>query len=174
MNFKKVKIIGIFIIFILCIFLHYLYDKIPNTLTSIISPVNESIWEHMKLIYTSFIIYGMIEYIIIKNKTKINNFTIQLFLVPIIGIIIYLIIYLPIYHIIGENLFISISLLFITIVFEEFLSYYFLTNNTIKKQFITGLIGIILSYSLFGLLTYYPPETELFFDSQDNTYGIKN
>ena len=69
MNFKKVKIIGIFIIFILCIFLHYLYDKIPNTLTSIISPVNESIWEHMKLIYTSFIIYGMIEYIIIKNKT---------------------------------------------------------------------------------------------------------
>ena len=174
MNLKKIKIISTIIIFMLCIFLHFLYNKIPNILTSIISPVNESIWEHMKLIYTSYILYGIIEYIIIKNKIKINNFNIQLFLVPFISIIIYLMIYLPIYYIFGENIIISIGLLFLIIIFEEIISYHFLTTKPINNELVIGLIGITLIYLLFGLLTYYPPELELFLDTKNNSYGITN
>lgn len=29
--------------------LHFLYDAAPNPLTALISPVNESVWEHLKL-----------------------------------------------------------------------------------------------------------------------------
>lgn len=31
--------------------LHFLYDALPNPLTALISPVNESVWEHLKLLY---------------------------------------------------------------------------------------------------------------------------
>ena len=31
--------------------LHFLYDLLPNPLTALISPVNESVWEHLKLLY---------------------------------------------------------------------------------------------------------------------------
>ncbi len=31
--------------------LHFLYEALPNPLTALISPVNESVWEHLKLLY---------------------------------------------------------------------------------------------------------------------------
>lgn len=50
MSLKKLKILGVIMAFLLCFPLHFLYDKIPSFITSIISPVNESIWEHMKIL----------------------------------------------------------------------------------------------------------------------------
>ena len=35
--------------------LHFLYDALPNPLTALISPVNESVWEHLKLLYWPFL-----------------------------------------------------------------------------------------------------------------------
>lgn len=173
MSLKKIKVIGAIIVFGFCFGLHFLYDFCPNFLTSIIAPVNESIWEHMKLIYSSFILYGILEFIFFKNKTNFNNFMFQLFIVPIIGIIAYLIIYLPLYNIFGENMVISIGLLFIIIILEEVISYFILRSNMIRYQSIIGIVGIILGYFIFGILTYSPIETELFIDQQNNTYGIE-
>ena len=31
--------------------LHFLYTALPNPLTALIAPVNESVWEHLKLLY---------------------------------------------------------------------------------------------------------------------------
>ena len=31
--------------------LHFLYSALPNPLTALIAPVNESVWEHLKLLY---------------------------------------------------------------------------------------------------------------------------
>ena len=31
--------------------LHFLYDAAPNPLTALVSPVNESVWEHLKLLF---------------------------------------------------------------------------------------------------------------------------
>ncbi|MBQ3357227.1 MAG: hypothetical protein IJG45_09005 [Oscillospiraceae bacterium] len=31
--------------------LHFLYDALPNPLTALVSPVNESAWEHLKLLF---------------------------------------------------------------------------------------------------------------------------
>ena len=109
MNLKTIKIIGVFVIFSLCFLFHFLYDWLPNSLFSIFFPVNESIWEHMKLIFSSYVFYGIFDYLLIKkNNIKYNNFLIQLFLIPIIGIILYLIVFIPIYNKIGENMIISI------------------------------------------------------------------
>lgn len=30
--------------------LHFLYDVWPNPLTAVLAPVNESVWEHLKLL----------------------------------------------------------------------------------------------------------------------------
>ena len=35
--------------------LHFLYDLWPNVLTAILAPVNESVWEHLKLLYWPFL-----------------------------------------------------------------------------------------------------------------------
>ena len=57
MSLKKLKILGVIMAFLLCFPLHFLYDKIPSFITSIISPVNESIWEHMKILFWKYTIF---------------------------------------------------------------------------------------------------------------------
>lgn len=173
MNLKAIKIIGFFVIFLLCFPFHFLYDWLLNSLFSIFFPVNESIWEHMKLIYTSFVFYGIFDYLLLKkNKIVFNNFLIQLFLIPIIAIFIYLIIFIPIYKIIGENMIISIGLLAVVILIEQILSYFILQYKEIKYQNIIGIIGIILIYIIFGYLTYKPIENYIFYDTVKDKYGI--
>ena len=173
MSLKAIKIIGFFVIFLLCFPFHFLYDWLPNSLFSIFFPVNESIWEHMKLIYTSFVFYGIFDYLLLKkNKINFNNFLIQLFLIPIIAIFIYLIIFIPIYKIIGENMIVSIGLLAIVILIEQILSYFILQYKEIKYQNIIGIIGIILIYIIFGYLTYKPIENYIFYDTVKDKYGI--
>ena len=118
MNTKKLKIIMTIIIFLLAFPFHFFYDKFSNFIFSIFFPVNESIWEHMKLLFTSIIFSGVIEYIIIKKKdVKVNNYLLSLFIPAILSIPIYLIIFLPIYYKIGENFIITITIMFITILF---------------------------------------------------------
>lgn len=173
MKLRGIKILGIFLTFMLCFPLHFVYDIIPSSLFSIFVPVNESIWEHMKLIFTSYLIYGIIDYILLKkNKINFNNFLLQLFIVPSIGIILYLLIFIPIYNIFGENMIISIGLLFLVIILEQIISYYTLGYKEIKYQNIIGLLGIVIIYITFGYLTYKPIENYLFFDKEESKYGI--
>lgn len=35
--------------------MHFLYDLLPSPLTALLAPVNESIWEHLKLIYWPYL-----------------------------------------------------------------------------------------------------------------------
>lgn len=173
MSLKTIKIIEFFVIFLLCFPFHFLYNWLPNSLFSIFFPVNESIWEHMKLIYTSFAFYGIFDYLLLKkNNINFNNFLIQLFLIPIMAIVIYLIIFIPIYNNIGENMIVSISLLAVVIMIEQILSYFILQYKEIKYQNIVGIIGIILIYIIFGYLTYKPIENYIFYDSVKDKYGI--
>ena len=109
MTLKKIKIIAIFGIFILSFLSHFAYDLFPNIIFSFIFPVNESVWEHMKILFTTTIIYGIIDfYLLNKYNIKYNNFAFQLYFTATVSIPIYLAIYLPIYKLIGEKIFISI------------------------------------------------------------------
>lgn len=175
MNTKKLKIIMTIIIFLLAFPFHFLYDKLPNFIFSIFFPVNESIWEHMKLLFTSIIFSGAIEYFIIKKKDiKVNNYLLSLFIPAILSIPIYLIIFLPIYYKIGENFIIAITIMFITILLVEIISYKIQNINNIKYSSIISLVFIILSYIIFGYLTYKPITTDLFFDPLEEKYGLNH
>ena len=124
MNLKKIKIISFFGVFALTFLFHFLYEWFPNPVFACLFPVNESIWEHMKLLYSGFFFFSFIEYILIrKNNVKINNYILNTFLVMITTIIVYLIIYLPLYDLIGESMIISIGLLIIIIALAQFFSY---------------------------------------------------
>ena len=173
MSLKKTKISSAIIIFILCIIFHYIYSWFPNKLFSIFFPVNESIWEHMKLIMSSILFNSFLEYFLLKkNNIPFNNYITSVFLSGTLGIIIFLIIYLPLYYLFGENFILNIIILFITICLCEIISYYILKSE--KQYFIDyiSLLGLILVYIVFGILTYYPVINDLFYDKSKEKYGI--
>ena len=169
---KKIKTIAVFIIFALSILSHFIYKWIPNDIFSILFPVNESIWEHMKLLVTPVLIFSLFEYIIYRRKNiNFNNFLFSYSVSMILGIIIYLLIYLPIDSIFGHNAFVAIGLLFITFIFMEIISYYIMRYKNIKFSNIIGIGIIIFLYIIFGYFTYNPPYNDLFYDSEKKIYG---
>ena len=175
MSLKKDKIIATFFIIALCFLFHFMYEWFPNKLFAIFFPVNESIWEHMKILFSSICFYGIIDYIILhKNNIKVNNYIFSIFAPTILSIIIYLIIFLPVYNIIGENMIFSITLMIIVIIISQLISYYILNMKQIKYINIISFLLIIISYIIFGYLTYNPIHNYIFFDTSKNIYGINN
>lgn len=173
MNLKKTRILAIFITFAIGFLCHFAYDLMPNFITSLLFPVNESVWEHMKILYTSILIYGIIDYFILKKfNIEHNNFLISLFITSFISVIIYLALFIPIYYSVGESMFISISLLFITYMLVYIINYHILKTYNLKIYKIS-ILPILIGYVIFGFLTYYPIKTQLFFDTKDEIYGIK-
>ena len=172
MDLKKVKIVSIFGMFILCFLTHFLYNFFPNTLFSIFFPVNESIWEHMKMMTSSILIWSILEYFLYKKfRVNHNNFILSLFLEVCLSIIIFLIIYLPIYHFTGSIFILNLIVLFISLYFVNIISYYILALRDLHKELL-GIVVIILLYIIFGILTYNPPFNYIFFDKMENKYGI--
>lgn len=174
MNLKKIKILAIINIFILSFISHFLYTLFPNILVSFFFPVNESIAEHMKILFTTTLIYEIIDYLLLKiNNIKINNFKFQLFLTSTLSIPIFLIIYIPIYYIFKENLVITLLIMILTYTICQIISYKLLTSkNYIYLNYISIPL-IILIYIIFIILTYNPPQIPLFYDNINKHYGIK-
>ena len=166
MNIKKIKIIILILTIILSVISHFIYNLFPGFITSIFFPVNESIWEHMKLIATPLLITSIIEFLMTKNKNIffINSITI------IFSIILYLLIYLPLNYFFNYQSIIAISLLIIIFVIASIISYIML-NSTNNHQYYA--LPILLTiYIIFGLITYFPPHNFIFYDQTTNSYGL--
>lgn len=175
MNLKKMLFINILGTFLLCFLNHFLYEWFPNPIFSIFFPVNESIWEHMKMLYTTILMYSIIEYFVMKKFNIDNhNFLLTAFIKSIISIPIYLVMFLPLYNMFGENMFISISVMLITIIIINIIGYKLLQFDEIKYQKIVGIVLIILVYIVMGFLTYNAPRADLFFDTEEEKYGIND
>jgi hypothetical protein len=170
LTIKKLKFLSIIIIFLICFPLHFLYDLFPNIITSIISPVNESIWEHMKILFTSTILSVPLQSMYINYKKEtFNNITLSNYASSIINIIIFLILFIPIYKLIGENFIITIIIMFTSIVISQ------LTTTSLLKTKETqfnkySYILIIITYLIFGYFTYNPLDLEIFVDPTNNIY----
>lgn len=174
MNLKKIKFISFFGVFALTFLFHFLYEWLPNPVFAVLFPVNESIWEHMKLLYSGFFFWSIIEYILIrKYDIKINNYVLNTFIVMFCTILVYLIIYLPLYDVIGESMVISIGLLVIIIALAELFSYYLLKmerqDSPLNKA---SIVLIILGYVVLASLTFRPLRNYIFYDTHAHKYGI--
>ncbi len=164
--------INVFVFFALSFLWHFMYDWFPNFFTSIFFPVNESIWEHMKIIF-GVIVFGSIISIFLMNKFKIkyNNFYVEVITKAVVGVVFYLLVFVPLYLLIGENMFISIFLMLLTYAVCELIGYKILSYQEMNIK-VLPIVLLVLSYILFALLTYYPPYNFLFFDEIKLIYGI--
>lgn len=172
MTIKKIKIINVVFLFLLSFLWHFMYDLLPNNFFALFFPVNESIWEHMKIIYYCLLLSSVLEFILYhKFKIKINNFYISSMVKSVLGVIIYLIIFIPIYKLIGESMFVSISLMLIVYALMEFISLKILQSEELNINILPVII-IVLGMILFIILTFYPVHNFLFFDKIKFGYGI--
>ena len=73
------QIIGFVFVSVAGTLLHFLYDWTgKSVLAGLFSAVNESIWEHMKLLYVPMVIFAVFESLFLKERVE-NFWCIKLF-----------------------------------------------------------------------------------------------
>lgn len=171
-DIKKFILINSIFIFLFGFIAHNLYEWFPSFIT-IIFPVNESLYEHLKLIFIVPIIIGIITYFVYYRKREYHNYFFSLFLTVLANILFFYALYLPIYFRFGEQMIITFIIYFISIVASQIVNYYLL--NILKDRWWLNIIaGILLVISAIILIyfTYNPLKNSFFFDSAKEVYGL--
>ena len=173
MNLKRWKIISILGIFGLSGIFHFVYEWIPNDLTCFLFPVNESIWEHNKIIILAFFVLALLEKIYYKDKKN----TLRAGLISgVVCCLLVMLIFSPIYFFIlktRDNMIVTFAIFLLSITLSEYLNYKLLSKKANKKLEILALLGFIFLFVLNGILTYYPVKLPIFYDYSNKLYGIK-
>lgn len=168
MKRKTWLILSPFIIFIFSILIHSLYKLSPNFFTSVISPVNESIFEHNKMIVTSFFLFAILDYFLYKRRNSLFNYLIA----TIICIFTITIIFSFVFFIIlktKDNLVLTLLIYFFVIQISLYIYNILAKKIHFKNQL--GLILFIILYFILNIFTYNPPLNGLFYDYHTHTYG---
>ncbi len=169
-NFKY-SLISSIIIFAICFPNHFIFDFFQNSIIAIFFPTNESIFQHMKMIFTSFFIFYFILFLV-KRKFHFENIFLTNLIASIICIAFFLLIYIPIYRLFGENMIFTFILLFISILFGEYMTSTFLMKENYKIINVISIILITIIFIISGYLTYHPTKNFIFWDPQHKTYNI--
>lgn len=167
-NFKYILISNI-IIFCLCFPAHFLFDIIENDIIAAFFPTNESIFQHMKMVFSCFFIFyfGLF---IVRRKLKYENIFLTNLISSMVTIILFLIIYIPTYLRFGENMIFTFILLFLSIIVGQCIGSEFLKKKDYKQIEILSIILIAIIFIISGYLTYHPIENFIFWDPEHETY----
>ena len=107
-----------------------------------------------------------------KYNITYNNLPFNTYFIPLMQIPLYLVIYIPLYKLLGESPFISITLMIIVYIIGQIVSYNILKEKELKVLNTLSVPIIIIIYLGFIYLTYNPPHKFIFFDILNEKYGI--
>lgn len=164
---------GIVVIFLSGSVFHFLFAWLGEwPPAALISAVNESVWEHLKLAFWPGLIYGLIESPFLRAKTK--NFwvakTCGLFTMPVIIVsVFYGYTALTGSHI----LWLDIALFALAVIAGQMISFVLMLRQPFRpKTRIVASVTLVLMIVVFSLFSYFPPRWPLFRDSSTGQYGI--
>lgn len=171
-KFLYFQIFSTIFVIILGSLLHFVYDwSSQNPIIANFSAVNESTWEHLKLLFFPMLITVIIGLFIFSKD--LPNFlcakTIGI-IVALLFIVIFFYTYTGVFGINSDIL--NITSFVVAVIFGEFTAYK-LVNSNLGCNNLIATIAIIALSVCFLLFTYVPPKIPLFRDPINSTYGIK-
>jgi len=167
----KFQIISTIFVIILGTLLHFTYNwSNNNPLVGAFSAVNESTWEHLKLIFFPMLITIIIGYFYIGKD--VPNFFCAKTLGIITSILFTIIFFYTYSGILGTNFaFLNILTFLISVVIGEYIAYKFMISNISCNKILSIFLLLLLLFS-FIFFTYFTPKIGLFEDPATCYYGI--
>ncbi len=163
-NLKRYTVLGIFFVLLAGTLAHFLYDLSGNNhIVGLFTPVNESIWEHMKLVFFPMLLYSF--FMARRLKGKYPCIISSLCLGILIGITLIPVLFYAYTGLLGKDVFILDIGIFVLSTLTAFLLSYRLALSC-RADSCTALLCIMVCilFLCFLLFTYHPPDLEIFAD----------
>lgn len=152
--------------------LHFLYDWTgENTLVALFSGVNESTWEHMKLLFFPLFLFALIQSRFFKAygnfwRVKLMGIATGLIAIPVL--------FYTYNGAFGKSPdWFNITIFFIATALAFFVEWcVFKRKNVLGKSSRLPLFALCVIGGLFIVFTFIPPKIPLFQDPLTKTYGI--
>lgn len=162
MNYKKYLIMGIPILFAIGSIFHFIYEWSGNNfLVGLIAPINESIWEHLKLVLLPMILYWTFYSLITPSINK-EKWYFSLFIsiiTAMLTIVSFYYVYTGAFGI--ESLVLDIFSLALGISVGHLLGAHFYKYGFSVPIFISLSLLVIL-FTIFATFTITPPNLPIF------------
>ena len=157
--------------------LHFTYElsDFSSNVVAYFSAVNESTWEHLKMVFFPGLVFALVEYTYVRDE--VNNYliakTVSLFLMPLV-ITVGWYIYAPA---VGRSIFpVDLLLFYLAVIVGQIASYKLLTRpplaNIYRRVSLASLLVMFLAFSTF---TFFAPRNFLFehlYLKNTGQYGI--
>lgn len=159
---KLYMITGIIFISILGTLLHFAYSFSGNNIViGLFTPVNESIWEHTKLIFFPMLIYEL--YLDKKTAAEYPCINSAMISGALCGVVIIIVLFYTYSGIIGSHFaFADISIFYITVVTVFYIVYKLATSCKANNYYTLLNVLMIVMICLFVFFTFSPPNIPLF------------
>ncbi len=139
--------------------LHFLYDFLPNPLVAAFAPVNESPWEHLKLVFWPTLLAAAV--LAWKSRNREGTWS-TFFLAELVMPLALLAGFAALVAMGADSVAADILLYFLTM-FGGFAMAYSLRNNQTVERYGGFLLMFVILYgSMLILLTYAAPDAALF------------
>lgn len=141
---------------------HFLYDWTGSALTAFFCPVNESVWEHLKLLFFPFLFWSLWNYF--YKKPRASSYFFYRFLAVSSGMLSVMALFYTYTGIIGKNFFVPDIFTFmlgiiITLRLVSLLPKYIPSVPSLTSTY-TAWLAVTLCFFTF---TCFPPDIPLFF-----------
>lgn len=162
-SLKKMEGISFVIASVLGVVFHFIYNWTKaNPIAGLFFPINESTWEHLKLIFFPILILSLIEYFVFGIQYA--NFIFTKFVSVLLGMTITVVLFYTYSGIYGKNS----DVLNILIYFASMAAAYILSYRWIRGKKMSGIPttvgywGFVILMLLFFLFSMFPPKIGLF------------
>ena len=152
--------------------LHFLYDWTGgNILASPFSGVNESTWEHMKLLFWPLFLFALAQRPFFKGQ---NNYWCVKLAEILLGLMLIPVLFYTYNGVFGKSPdWINIAIFYISALLVFFFEWWAFRNDRLQcKHPRLAVTAICIIGALFVVFTFAPPQIPLFQDPLTGTYGV--
>lgn len=161
---RNYTIIGIIFVLITGTLAHFLYGwSGKNDIIGLFTPINESVWEHMKLLFFPMSLYSLI--MIFKFKEICPCITSSLCFGILTGTLLIPVFFYTYTYILGKDMFIfDIGTFILSVIIAFWISYKFTQLCILKPYTVLLLILTAILFICFIIFTKHPPNIMIFIE----------
>lgn len=172
-NLRLYAILGIIFTIALGTLLHFLFEWSDNNrIVGFFSPINESTWEHIKMLAIPMLIFSGLEYI--KLGSAYDNFIISKALGILCGMLSIIVLYYTYTGVIGDHYTpVDIIAYILSVIIAYAISCHILSRRYFRPRIFQpiGVLIIVAIIIAFMWFTFFPPKIALFVDPETQSYG---